>query len=272
MNLFRLRERLADASAAPLLIRPITLIDPAVVEIAGFTGADAVMIDCEHGMADRQTVRSMFAHASATGMPAVFRPRSFDAVACRQALDQGAAGVHIPHITTAAEARAVVQACRYAPLGQRQMSLGRAVEYNVGNIGPYVAQANDCVLVVIMIESLLGLNNIKEIAAVPGIDVIHVGVADLTHSMGLKLGQHNPQVEKAVEQIIEASKLHGVAVGYPTEDPEEVLMWARKGVRYFEADTPDYLLRHIFAERTDAVRRVFTDLKMRAEPVARTRG
>lgn len=162
MNPFRLRQRVADNSKPPLVIVPITLADPAIVEIMGFAGAEAVLLDSEHGMMGPETLRSMLAHAMAANVPAVFRPRNFDAAACSQALEQGAAGVHVPHVDSGNQARAVVNACRYSPLGRREMSLGRAVQYQGANIASYVAEANDCLLLVIMIESVRGLASLKD--------------------------------------------------------------------------------------------------------------
>ena len=156
---FNLRKRITDRSLPPLVIQPVTLADPAIVEIAGFAGIEAVLLDCEHGMIDSETVRSMFAHAQAAGIAPVFRPRSFDSAACRQALDQGAAGVHVAHIDSEDEAREVVAACRYAPLGRREMSLGRAIGYEIANLSEHVANANDHQLLTVMIESLKGLEN-----------------------------------------------------------------------------------------------------------------
>lgn len=254
---FNLRQRIRDQSKPPLVIQPITLADPALVEIAGFAGVEAVMLDCEHGMIGIETVRSMMAHARAAGVAPVVRPRSFDTAACRQALDQGAAGIHVAHIDSAAEAREVVEACRYAPLGNREMSLGRAINYNITNLPKYVADSNDHLLVVVMIESVEAVENANEIAAVKGIDVMHMGTADLTNALGLTVGQDYPEVEKAIDSVLAAAKDHDVAVGIPTEDADEVAHWAAKGVRYFEADTPDYLLRHIWAEREVALQHVF---------------
>jgi 4-hydroxy-2-oxoheptanedioate aldolase len=235
----------------------MTLAEPSLVEIAGFAGAQAVMIDCEHGMMNPETVRFMLAHASSAGIPAVFRPRSFNAAECRQALDQGAAGVHVSHVDSADQARAVVDACRYAPLGRREMSLGRAIGYDISNLASYVSEANECQLLVVMIESLEGLKNVEQIAAVPGIDVLHLGTADLTHAMGLKLGEPHPEVDQAVKCVLQAAARHGVSVGYPTQDPQAVAHWAAKGVRYFEADTPDYLLRQVYAEQLGVLRELF---------------
>ena len=167
METFSLRKRIHDRSKPPLVIFPITLAHPALVEIAGYAGAEAVLLDCEHGMMSPETIRDMLSCASSSGTAAVFRPRSFDPVACRQALDSGAAGVHVSHVDTADEARAAVDACRYAPVGCREMSLGRAVHFKAENLKPYVAQANDDQLLTVMIESLAGVDNVEEIAAVP---------------------------------------------------------------------------------------------------------
>ena len=149
---FNLRQRIRDESKPPLVIQPITLSDPAMVEIAGFAGIEAVLLDCEHGMIGVETVRSMMAHAKAAGVASVFRPPCFDAAACRQTLDQGAAGVHVSHVDSADEAQAVVEACRYAPLGKREMSLGRAIQYDITKLPDYVADANDRQLLVVMLE------------------------------------------------------------------------------------------------------------------------
>ena len=121
------------------------------------------------------------------------------------------------------------------------MSLGRAIDYDISNLAAYVADANDQLLLAVMIESLDAMENIDAIAAVPGIDVLHIGTADLTHSMGLTFGEE---------------KNHNVAVGMPTEDADEVAHWAAKGIRYFEADTPDYVLRHLWAKRETKLRGV----------------
>jgi len=250
-----LRHRVRDRAKPPLVIVPITLAEPAIVEIAGFAGAEAVLLDCEHGFLNEETVRSMLAHARSAGTAAVFRPRSFDAAACRQALDAGAAGVHVSHVDTEEEARAVVEACRYAPLGRREMSLGRAIEYDVTNIPSYVEHANESELLVVMIESMKAVENAEKIAAVEGIDVIHIGVADLSHEMGLGVTATHPRVIAAVDRVLAAAKPHGVAVGFPTDDPKQVEEFAAKGVRYFEATTPDYLLRETYAARLAALRK-----------------
>jgi len=259
MKLGSLRHRILDLSLPPLFIVPITLADPALVEIAGFAGAEAVLIDAEHGIINPETVRSMMAHARSAGIAAVFRPLSFDGPTCRQALDAGADGIHVSHVDTEEEAQAVVAACRYAPLGRREMSLGRAIDYTSSNFLSYVSQANECQLLVVMIESVEGLAKVEKIASVPGIDVIHIGIADLSHAMGLTGEYQHPRVDEAVEHIMQVAKAHGVAVGYPSSEPDQVAKWAAKGMRYFEADAPDYLLRDVYAEKLAAFRQIFSN-------------
>lgn len=254
MQPYNLRNRIRDQSDPPLVIIPVTLADPAIVEIVGFAGAEVILIDAEHGMIGPETARSMLAHARSAGIPAVFRPLRFDAAVCRQLLDAGAAGIHVSHIDTEGEAAAVVRACRYPPLGRREMSLGRGIDYDFSSLHSYLARANDCQLLVVMIESLEGLANAEKIAAVPGIDVIHMGLADLAHDMGLSGQYDHPKVRAAVDCVLEATKPHNVAVGYPIADPRNISEWAAKGIRYFEGEAPDYLLRDTYAARLAAIR------------------
>jgi 2-keto-3-deoxy-L-rhamnonate aldolase RhmA len=257
MELFKLRQRIHDRSKPPLVIVPITIADPAVVEIAAYAGAEAVLLDCEHGSINPETIRAMISAAKASGTAAVFRPRSFDAAACRQALDAGAAGCHVSHVDTAEEAQAAVDACRYAPLGRREMSLGRAVHYTGENLKPYVEQANDDQLLVVMIETVKAVANVEAIAAVPGIDVLHIGSADLSHDMGHVCEYDKPQFQSAVDAVLAAAEKNNITVGFPTDDPEMVAKLTAKGMRFFEADTPDWLLREIYADRLGALDAVF---------------
>ncbi len=259
-----LRTRMRDRSQSPIVIVPVSMAAPPIVEIIAFAGAEAVLLDAEHGMLSEETIRSMMAHAEAAGISAVFRPRSFDAGACRQALDQGAAGVHVSHIDTAQEAQAVVDACRYAPLGCREMSLGRAVEYDGTNIPEYVKKANEDQLLTIMVESRVAMSNIEEIAAVPGIDVIHMGIADLSHDMGLTAKYDHPDVHRQVERVLDAADRNDVAVGYPTGNPDIVKHWAAKGVRMFEAEAPDYLLRSAYARHLQSFHSAFGSIAVPA--------
>lgn len=255
-----LRERVRNPALPPLPIVPVTLPAPALVEIIGFAGAEAVLIDAEHGTIGPETMRSMLAHARSAGTAAVYRPCRFDPALCRQALDAGAAGVHVSHVDTPEEARAIVAACRYAPLGQREMSLGRAVDYDVARIPAYVRGANDSQLLVAMIESPRALDNLNAIAAVPGIDVLHVGTADLTHALGFELGDPNSKgpVRDAVRQVIAAAARNGIAAGIPADAPADVEFWAAEGIRYFEMDAPDYVLRQTYAARLQALRAILT--------------
>ncbi|MAE60900.1 MAG: siderophore biosynthesis protein SbnG [Planctomycetaceae bacterium] len=260
MEFFKLRQRIHDRTRPPLVIFPITLADPAIVEIAGYAGAEAVLLDCEHGSINPQAIRAMISAAAAAGTAAVYRPRSFDAAACRQALDAGAAGCHVSHVDTAEQARAAVDACRYAPLGRREMSLGRAVHYIRENLKPYVQQANDDQLLVVMIETIKAVENVDAIAAVPGIDVLHIGAADLSHDMGHVCEYDTPRFQDAVDKVLAAAQNNGITAGFPTDDPDLVADLTRKGMRFFEADTPDWLLREVYADRLAALNAVFKKL------------
>jgi 2-keto-3-deoxy-L-rhamnonate aldolase RhmA len=90
-------------------------------------------------------------------------------------------------------------------------------------------------------------------------------MADLSHAMGLTGDYHHPDMYAAIERVLRAARHHGVSVGIPTADPKRAAYWAAKGIRYFEADAPDYLLRQMYADQLAALRAAFADTS--GEPV-----
>ena len=121
----------------------------------------------------------------------------------------------------------------------------------MANIPEYVRRSNDEILVVVMIESVDALSNVEQIAAVTGVDVLHIGTADLSHSMGRPLAD----VGDALDRVLAAVNRHSVFVGYPTGSPERMEQLAKQGVRYFEISSPDYLLREVYAKQISETRR-----------------
>jgi 2-keto-3-deoxy-L-rhamnonate aldolase RhmA len=135
-----------------------------------------------------------------------------------------------PHIESAAEARAIVDAVKYPPLGTRAGAVGLAnMNFRRHNIHEYMAFSNTDTLIICQIESEKGLENLDEIAAVPGIDVLWVGHNDLTQSMGI-LGefQHERFLE-ALRRVVDAARKHGLSVGAQPRSLEQAQAWVSLG-------------------------------------------
>jgi 2-keto-3-deoxy-L-rhamnonate aldolase RhmA len=101
----------------------------------------------------------------------------------------------------------------------------------------YIDSADDNVLVIVMIEQAQAVENIDEIAATPGVDVLFVGPADLSFSLGQRGDQDHPKVREAIAKIVEAGKRHGKILGRPAFSPERVKEFQNQGFRLFMAPT-----------------------------------
>ena len=173
-----------------------------LVEMAAVAGFDFVLVDCEHGPADVVALRQHLAVAAVHGVPVVVRVGENDAGMILRALDQGAEGILAPHIDSAPDARALVSAAHYPPIGTR----GFATYSRAGRFGQTDAAAHRDwflanTLVLGMIESPTGVAAAREIVGTPGLDGIMIGPADLAAASGpddLPLPQATARVNEAI--------------------------------------------------------------------------
>jgi 4-hydroxy-2-oxoheptanedioate aldolase len=190
-----------------------------VVEILGFAGLDFVYMDMEHSATSHESLAHMIRAAEISGTTSLVRipenlPGQYPGFILR-ILDLGAMGVIVPHVDTKAEAQAVVDSVKYGPAGKRGMfDVGRQTGYGFRMSGrDYVRQANEELMVVIMIESVEGIENLSEILTVDGIDVIQIGSSDLSQSMGFRGDLTEPAVLDAIDRIVAETQRAKVAVG-----------------------------------------------------------
>jgi 4-hydroxy-2-oxoheptanedioate aldolase len=154
-----------------------------LVEMSAVTGFDFVFLDGEHGPPDVVALRGHLAVAALHGVPTLVRVGGHEPALVLRALDAGAAGVITPHVDDAAGATAVVDAAHYPPLGNRGFATyGRAGRFGLTDPETHRQTALAETVVVVMIESPVGVANTAEIVAVPGVDVVMIGVADLAAS------------------------------------------------------------------------------------------
>lgn len=183
-------------------------------EILGHAAYDFVLIDHEHGFGNPAAAVGQMQALQAFPATVLVRVAENDPVPIKRALDIGAEGVMVPMIETAAEAAAAVAACRYPPAGIRGCAnaVVRAADYGI-RAADYLAQANDQVFVMLQIESRKAIDNIAEIAAVAGVDVLFMGPSDLAASTGHPGDFDNPAVKSAIEDCVAAVKAAGKPLG-----------------------------------------------------------
>lgn len=219
-------------AGAPLLGTFVKTPHPAVVEVLGHGPIDCVCLDAEHAPFDRGDLDVALLAARAADLPSLVRVPRADAPEILNALDLGATGVVVPHVATAATARAVAAACRYGGEGRGYAGSTRAAGYGTRRMGEIVAQANAEVTLVAQIEDAAALAEIDAIAAVDGIDCLFVGRMDLTVSLGVA-SPAEPVVVDAVRAICAAGRRHGRAVGMFTPTTEEAVRWREDGASLF---------------------------------------
>jgi len=226
-----LKEKLA--AGRPILGLSLMFDSPPLVEIAGALGFDWVLLDCEHGALEIGNLEPMIAAAEAAGVAPIVRPPSNAPELILRALDRGAAGLQCPHVMNADEARAIVAAAKYHPLGERGLAVGtRSSRYGMNeSVGESIARANRETLICVQIEHADALPHIEAIAAVEGVDVVFVGAMDLSQSLGFPGATDAPAVASAVgdalRRIVATGKIAGTS-----GKPELAKSRLDLGVRY----------------------------------------
>jgi 2-keto-3-deoxy-L-rhamnonate aldolase RhmA len=183
----------------------LTVANPMVAEIMAGAGFDWVLIDTEHGGFSNEGVQTCLVAFNGSPTVPMVRVAWNDAVLIKQVLDMGADGILVPMVSSAAEARAAVSACKYPPQGTRGFGPRRASDYG-RNTDVYVAQANDSVIVIVQIEHINGVADIEGILDTPGIDVACLGPTDLSGSAGVLRQFQHPTVVDGMTRVIKAAK------------------------------------------------------------------
>jgi len=200
--------------AGELLFAVSATIGPIAVEILGRCGPDWLFIDAEAIPLTQPDIRALIGAAEGTGAAPVVRTNDDNPATLRQILDMGAAGVIVPLVSTAAQARAIVVATRFAPLGARGVTAGRAQGYGYSaDVAGYLAKANEQTAVIVMIEDAAGVENVDEIAAVEGLDGLFVGPGDLAISLGCPGQPLHADMRSAYEAVAAAARRNGIVAG-----------------------------------------------------------
>ena len=219
------------AAREPLLGTFLKTPHPHIVEVLATAGLDCLCIDAEHAPFDRGTLDACIFAARAAGFPVLVRPASAAPEHILNALDCGADGVVVPHVRSAAEARAVAKACRYGPGGRGYAGSSRAAGYGTVAMAAHRA-SSDGVIVIAQIEDAEALDGIDAIAATDGIDALFVGRADLTVALDCA-DQDDPRVVDAVARIVAAAAAAGRPCGMFLARPSDAGEWRARGASLF---------------------------------------
>ena len=210
----------------------LDLSSPASAELCGRAGYDWLLVDLEHGAGTEADLPAMLMAIESTGAAAMVRPQSGERLRIGRALDLGATGIMVPRLESADEAREAVTFLRYPPAGVRGVAL-RTRGAGLGTVAHAdVGQISDRIVGIVQIESAGALREADAIAATDGVDVLFVGPADLTHSLGVPGEFGHKTYLAALDSVIAACNAHGKSAGILVYDAAVVPRLLDLGFRF----------------------------------------
>jgi 4-hydroxy-2-oxoheptanedioate aldolase len=209
----RVKDKLArDEVVSSMMVRLVRGVE--IVQIAQTAGFDSFYIDMEHCSFSMDGTSQICMAALQAGIPALVRVPANTPEYITRVLDGGAMGVIAPHVRSAEQARAVVRAAKFTPLGDRSANGGLPhLQYRSFPAAEANAALNAATMVIVMMEAVEALERVEEIAAVDGVDMMLVGTNDLTAEWGIPGQYDDPRVAAAYERTIAACRKHGKHVG-----------------------------------------------------------
>ncbi|MDH5539689.1 MAG: aldolase/citrate lyase family protein [Rhizobacter sp.] len=192
---------------------------PGMSAILANAGCRFVLYDMEHTGLNFETLKWLFASCRGLPIEPMVRVPRGEYTWLARSLDLGARGVMVPMVESEEHAKAIVQACRYPPLGRRGAAFGFAqCDYRGGDVGEKIRAYNERTLVIAQIETERGLDQVEKIAAVDGIDVLWVGHFDLSNFMGIPAKFDDPRFDAAMRKVAQVARAHGKAAAFMATD------------------------------------------------------
>jgi 4-hydroxy-2-oxoheptanedioate aldolase len=203
---------------------------PELIEIAGYTGFDFVMIDMEHSRVNPETMVHCIRAAEASGLTPMVRVTENNLGHIRAAVESGAQGIVVPHVKSAQEAQRAIEALRYPPEGKCGICPSiRASYYSQDAWEEYMEHSNKQTMFIPLLEDVEAIENAEEIFALlkPGRDAVGLGLADISNSLltqsGEKVNWQHPYLKEALAKAMDLSRKTGIPImgmAWPKADIE----------------------------------------------------
>ncbi len=209
------------------------LRSPAVATILGKAGLNWCYLDAEHGPFDFPTLQDLCRASIAAGMAPIVRIADVQYDLVARSLDCGAMGVLLPRVESPDVLERAVSWAFLPPKGVRGYGLTQHnVDYEAVTLPQIIQHVNDNTMVVFQIETQTALDRRDELTAVPGVDAVMVGPADLSISLGIPGQFEHPKLIEAIDKIIESCNKHGVAPGIHMRPLHLAKFWRDRGMRF----------------------------------------
>lgn len=249
-----LKDKLASGKSA---IGTWCVIPSAVTaDIIASSGLDFVIIDAEHGPIGYETAQQMMIACESRGVSPMMRVGSTDESRILRALDIGAHGVQIPNIHSGTQVREIIHYAKFPPVGDRGFSpFVRAAGYTKDNSAEHIETANNNTLIAINLEGKDGVENIEEILAPKELDIVFIGLFDLSKSLGVPGETEHPTVTACLEQLVEKVRRAGKFAGTITTNQKTMKRALDMGVQYVVHLVDCEMLRSVYRDGVEIFRK-----------------
>lgn len=227
---------------------------PMVAELFGYLGFDFVYIESEHFPFNIETVEELVRGCDLAGITSLIRIPDHDEGKILQFLDMGIGGLILPHVENREEALSIVKAGKYSPVGERGYSdTSRSAQYGMIPVKEYRELSNRNTALIPMIESRQAAEHLEDILNT-GIDLIRIGLRDLSDSFGYGGEQNHSDLQKAVDQIIATADKYHIAVGCAAGSLEDAREKLGRGFRQISFKSDMAMIRSASAEALEQLR------------------
>lgn len=216
-----------------------------IVELIGKCNIDFVTFDSEHGPLDYSQIEDLTRACELVGVTPLCRIPAPRPEIILRTMDAGVMGIVCPHVKTKEIAEQIVSCVKYPPLGHRGLAMtARAPGYSGMIVEEYIKQANEETMVIIQIEDPEGVQNLESIIKVKGIDAVFLGRADLTLSMGYQGNVKAPEVQKAIDKVVNLTQENGLQLMIATDEVEGIY-WINRGAKLLSMHIVPFIRRKL---------------------------
>jgi len=226
-----------------------------VIDVIASSGLDFIVIDAEHGAISYETAQTMISICESYNVTPIMRVGEINESLILRALDIGIHGVQLPNISTAKDAERFVKFAKYPPMGIRGFSpYTKAGLYDVSRGKEMPNIANNNTLLIANVEGEEGMNNLEEIVKVIGIDVIFIGLFDMSKSLGIAGDVQHPKVISKLDEAIEIIHKNGKKVGSIASNIDMLEMLKKKNIDYLTYSVDTGMIKESYVNMINSFR------------------
>lgn len=258
-NLLKLKLK----NGQPILGTWSIISSPIVVEILALSGFDFLILDMEHGIYDQTALDACIRACESTGCAPIVRVPGINLSAVQWALDMGAHGVVVPQVSDATSAAIAVGMTKFAPVGTRGYNpFTRVASYAAPSSNQVGKLRNDFGLTSVIVENRTALNELDAILTIKDLDVVYVGVYDLSIALGCEGDTRHPTVCQVLEQTITRVRSAGKIAGLMVRNRQDVTNAITLGARFLVYSVDTFILREAAQNAVATFMKGMTDARL----------